>query len=96
MHVSLIFSVVFVENLYLFVSDVFCEDGSISVSAGHWMGFDGDSIISGVCPLGMCCQPDGGDSECDFIENKASLCADNRDYESPLSADNALRDTLNP
>ena len=60
------------------------------------MGFDGDSIVSAVCPISMCCQPDDGDSECDFIENKASLCAENRDYESPLSADNALRDTLNP
>ena len=45
------------------------------------MGFEGISIISGICPSSICCQLADG---CDYIEDSKSLCAKNRDPESIL------------
>ena len=48
------------------------------------MGFDGDTIISAVCPAGLCCQLADG---CDYIENEGDLCAKYRDFESELCSE---------
>ena len=61
-------------------SEVDCEDGGIFVTEGHWMGFDGDMIISAICPASYCCQLD----ECDYLKDPDSLCAPYRDHESFL------------
>lgn len=45
------------------------------------MGFDGDAVISSLCPSGLCCQMTGG---CEWTEDAQSLCAENRDSGSLL------------
>jgi len=61
-----------------------CESGDIVVTEDYWMGIqDDESIISGQCPSGFCCQ----DTECSFIYDEADLCADNRDADSFLCSE---------
>ena len=62
---------------------IHCSDGRIRISEGVWMGFDGEKIISSVCPSSFCCNPDD-DEHCDYVEDKESLCANNRDSGSLL------------
>ena len=44
------------------------------------MGFDGDTIVSNLCPTDFCCQLE----ECDYIEHEAYLCAPGRNTSSLL------------
>ena len=64
-------------------SGVYCFDGSIFISKGVWIGFEGTTIISAICPSSLCCLPNEG-QYCDYIEGDASLCAKNRDHHSFL------------
>ena len=58
-----------------------CDDGSVIISENYWMEFRGGTIVSAGCPSSFCCQLTGG---CDYVEDELSLCARNRDAESPL------------
>eukprot|EP01084_Bolivina_argentea_P049841 91670_1 len=58
-----------------------CIDGDIYIQFGHWMGFDGDKIISGVCPSDYCCVKADG---CNYIDDNEYLCIANRDPNSIL------------
>ena len=49
-----------------------CEEEIITIEYNHWMGFDGDLIISSICPSNQCCMDRNG---CDYIYDKSSLCA---------------------
>ena len=48
------------------------------------MGFDGEHIISELCPSGFCCQLD---SECNYIDDGEYLCALYRDPDSLLCSE---------
>ena len=65
-------------------SGVQCESGKIIVSQHYWMGFKGNTIISTVCPSVFCCRRTGG---CDYISDKDSLCATNRNSDSLLCSE---------
>eukprot|EP01083_Nonionella_stella_P066591 175475_1 len=59
-----------------------CIGGDIIISEDHWLGFDGDGLVSSVCPPHVCCQLQEG---CDYMDdNSNSLCALNRDPNSIL------------
>ena len=48
------------------------------------MGFEGETIISGRCPSGLCCQND----ECEYMDDdNDTLCAANRDTTSLLCSE---------
>ena len=58
-----------------------CEDGDVYVNEDYWMMIkDDETIVSGSCVSGFCCQ----DDECSFIYDVDSLCAENRDPDSYL------------
>ena len=58
-----------------------CIEGTIWVGKDSWLGFDGDAMISAKCVIGHCCQQV---DDCDYLEDKSKLCANNRDYGSVL------------
>ena len=47
------------------------------------MGFEGETIISGQCPSGYCCQYE----ECEYVDDSDALCAMFRDTESLLCSE---------
>eukprot|EP01084_Bolivina_argentea_P309866 536024_1 len=62
-------------------SNIKCGDVKIIVERDYWLGFEGQNMISSMCALGYCCQVNDG---CDYLQDKSSLCAGNRDYKSML------------
>ena len=47
------------------------------------MGFEGETIISGQCPSGYCCQYE----ECEYVDDSDALCAMFRDTDSLLCSE---------
>eukprot|EP01084_Bolivina_argentea_P136517 240423_1 len=57
-----------------------CIGGQINVAENHWVGFDENGLKSAQCPSKYCCSQ----KNCNYINDKEALSAQNRDYHSVL------------
>eukprot|EP01084_Bolivina_argentea_P221127 374601_1 len=60
-----------------------CINKDIIINKDYWIGFDetNNNIISSMCPYSQCCQQKDG---CYYLNQIESLCAEGRNYSSPL------------
>merc|ERR1719474_2160363 len=65
---------------------IHCVNGDIWITDNYWMGFNGETIISGACITNFCCWKPGG---CNYVDpdDDAYRCALNRDPSTRLCSE---------